>query len=177
MAADPLKAAIWPDADVYVAPLGTTLPATAAAVFPAGWNLIGLLDGDDGITQSRDEDVNDHYAWGGILVRTSRRNFKQTVKFTALEDNAYTRELMWPGAGPAFTSLSRPRPIRQLVAFELRESTKIKRLISAYQAEIAIDGDIVDNEADLTKFTFTATIFPTAGGVLFTEQTAGTASV
>lgn len=171
MSGDPANATTWPDADVYVAPLGTTVPADAATAFGVGWELVGLLDGDAGFTQSRSEDVTDLYAWGGILVRTTRRNFKLTVSFTALEDNAVTRDLIWP-ASPA-GSLVVPRPERVLIAFEMVEGTTVKRLISAYEAEISINGDINDNETDLTKYELVATIFPdtsTTPATLFTEQ-------
>src|SRR5690606_41721003 len=91
MAGDPTKANIWPDADVYVGPLTATDPIDIDTPFGADWDLVGLLDGEAGFVQAREEEVEDHYAWGGILVRTSRRNFKQTITFTALEDNDVTR--------------------------------------------------------------------------------------
>jgi hypothetical protein len=86
------NARLWADADVYVTPdLAAVVPADADTAFSAAWGLVGLLNGEDGFTQSREEEKNDHYAWGGILVRSSRRNFKLTEKFSALEDNATTR--------------------------------------------------------------------------------------
>lgn len=169
MAGDPASATIWPDADVYTAPLGTAIPLDASTAFAAAWELVGLLDGDEGFTQSRDEDVSDHYAWGGILVRTSRRNFKLTIGFTALEDNDVVRDLVWPGS--AAGQLVVPTPARILIAFETREGAAVRRLISAYQAEVAVDGDITDQEAELTNYPLVATIFPDATGVLLTEQT------
>lgn len=171
MSGDPSLASNWPDADVYVAPLDTELPATVDDPFPAGWDAVGLLDGEAGFVQAREEEKNDFYAWGGALVRTTRRNFKQTVTFTALEDNETTRALIWPGSEAG--ELVVPRPERVLIAFELREGEKVKRLISAYQAEIEINGDITDNESDLTRYELIATIFPdttTTPYVLFTEQ-------
>lgn len=158
MSGDPSNANIWPDADVYVAPLGTASPADIDTDFSASWDLVGLLDGEQGFTQSRDEDVNDLFAWGGILVRTSRKNYIQTVTFTALEDNDVTRDLVWPGSDA--TQIVVPRPDRILIAFETREDDKVKRLISAYQAEVSVNADIVDKEDDLTKYELLARIFP-----------------
>lgn len=165
---DPTKATVWPDADVYIAPLGTALPADVDAVFPAGWDLVGLLDGDQGFAHSREEDKSDRFAWGGILVRTSRKNFKTTVKFTALEDNDTTRDLIWPGSTGG--DLVVPVPARVLVALETREADVVRRLISAYQAEVEVSGEIVDKEDDLTKYELVATIFPSSDKVLWTEQ-------
>ena len=158
MAGDAANASLWTDADVYVAPTGTAIPADATTAFGVGWELVGLLDGDQGFTQSRSEDTADYYAWGGILVRTSRRNFKLTVSFTALEDNAVTRDLIWPGS--TASTLVVPRPEQVLIAFETREGDTVKRLISANYAEISIDGDITDSETALTAYPLVATIFP-----------------
>lgn len=168
MAGNPANASLWAEADVYVAPLGTAIPSDVTTPFAAAWGLVGLLDGDDGIVTTREEEKNDHYAWGGILVRTSRKNFKLTKKFSALEDNETTRGIIWPGSPAGQIIVPKVTPV--LVAFETREGDKVHRLITARHAEIDVDGDITENESDLTKYELLATIFPTAAGVLFTEQ-------
>ena len=159
MAGDPLNAAVWADADVYVGPTTATNPATINDPFGVDWELVGLLDGDAGFTQSRNWEVdNSYYAWGGILVRRVLSRFQQTVTFTALEDNEIVRGLIWPGS-PA-GKLAVPRPERIKIAFETREGSKVRRLISAFQAEVTVNGDITDNETDLTRYELMATIFP-----------------
>lgn len=173
MAGDPLKANLWTDADVYISTnLSATLPANAGTPFGPDWDLVGLLDGDEGFPESRDEDTDDKFAWGGILVRTSRNHFKLTKSFTALEDNATTYSLLWPGSSA--TQIVVPRPAKVLVAFETREGDKVRRLISANYAEVSLDGDHGENEADLESMTFAATIYPTGAGVLFNRQTTPT---
>lgn len=169
MSGDPTNANQWVDADVYVGPTTATNPATVGTPFGSGWELVGLLDGDAGFVESRNEDTNDVYAWGGILVKTTRRNFKLTKTFTALEYNFVTRDLIWPGSGDG--EIVVPRPVRKKIAFETVEGTKIRRLISAYEAEITVNGDITENESDVSKVEFVATIFPDDNGVLFVEQT------
>ncbi|NJP42270.1 Ig-like domain-containing protein [Actinacidiphila epipremni] len=169
MSGDPTLANLWTDADVLVSPnLSATLPADANTPFGPDWNLVGLLDGDDGFPETRDEDTDDKFAWGGILVRTSRQHFKLTKSFTALEDNPTTRALIWPGSTD--TQIVVPRPARVLVAFETREGDKVRRLITALYAECSLDGDHGENETDLESATIACTIFPTAGGVLFHRQ-------
>lgn len=160
MAGNVDNADLWADADTWIAPLGTALPLDASTAFGVGWELVGLLDGDQGFTQSRSEDVGEHFAWGGILVRTSRRNFKLTMSFTALEDNATTRDLIWPGS--TATTLVVPKPEKLLVAFEMREGATVKRLITANYAEVTVNGDITDNETSLTSYPLLATIYPDA---------------
>jgi hypothetical protein len=160
MAGDTANASLWADADVYVAPLGTASPASVSTAWSASWDLVGLLDGEAGFVHAREEEVTDHYAWGGILVRTARRNFKQTVTFTALEDNDTTRELIWPGSSASAYVVPRPTPI--LLGLETREGFKVKRLITAGYAEVTVNGDITDSESDLTRYELLATIFPDA---------------
>lgn len=170
MAGDPLKANLWTDADVYISTnLSATLPADANTPFGVDWDLVGLLDGDDGFPESRDEDTDDKFAWGGILVKTSRNHFKLTKSFTALEDNDTTFSLLWPGSSA--TQIVVPRPAKVLVAFETREGDKVRRLITANYAEVSLDGDHGENETDLESMTFVSTIYPTGGGVLFNRQT------
>lgn len=168
MGGTPANATLWPDADVYVGATTATDPADVDTAFGGTWDLVGLLDGDAGFAHSREEEVNDRFAWGGILVRTTRKNFKYTVKFTPLEWNTTVRDLVFPDS-PTGTIVV-PRPKRIKIAFETREDDKVRRLISAYQAECAVDGDIEDKEDDLTKYSLIATIFPTSDGDLFVEQ-------
>lgn len=171
MSGDPTNANLWADADVYVAPTDAEIPAALETEFGPDWELVGLLNGDNGFGQSRNEDTGDHYGWGGILIRTSRRNFKLTIGFTALEYNDVTRELIWPDSPPGKIVVPRPKRIR--IAFETREGPKVHRLISALDAEVAVNGDIVNNETALTNYPFLATIFPDASedpAVLLIEQ-------
>jgi len=174
MSGTPANASVWADADVYIAPIGTALPADTSTPFSGSWSLVGLLDGGDGFEESRDQDVKDHFAWGGILVATSRKNFKLTKKFSVLEDNVTTRSLIWPGS--TATSIVVPTPANILIAFETRSGGKVRRLISANYAQVNLDGSIKDGEEDLTKATLVATIFPTSAnpGVLFTVQSVPT---
>ena len=175
MAGNPDNAALWAEADVYVAPLGSPLPADADAPFSSAWKLVGLLDGDDGFSESRDEDKNDYFAWGGILVRTARRHFKLTKSFSVLEDNATTRGLIWPGSTD--TEIVVPRPGKVMLAFETREGDKVKRVITRRHAEVDVAGDITENESDLTKVSLDASIFPDGDGVLFDRQESAAAPV
>ena len=144
------------------------MPATIAEDFGADWDLVGLLNGEDGFTEAREEEKNDHYGWGGILIKTARRNFKLTKKFSALEDNPTTRAVIWPGSPAGKIVVPRPVPVK--VAFVTRDGDVERRLITTRYAEIDVDGDISENESDLTKYELLATIFPTATGELFIEQ-------
>ncbi|WP_224284904.1 Ig-like domain-containing protein [Streptomyces sp. LS1784] len=166
------NARLWTDADVWIASsLTTANPIDANTPFGAGWTMVGLLDGDDGMPESRDEDTSDYYAWGGILVRSSRKNFKLTKKFGVLEDNPVTRSLLWPGS--TATQIVVPKPVPTKIAFETRDSATgltVRRITRNY-AIITLDGDQDENETDLMKSTFAAVIYPDGGRVLFDKQT------
>lgn len=172
MAGDPNNAELLTYADVYVGPLSAPNPAGIDAPFSGAWGLVGLLDGDDGLPEARDVDTDDKYAWGGILVRTSRAHFKLTKSFSALEDNLTTRALVWPGSTD--TEVIVPVPVPVKLAFEVqdKDTGKIERLITRRHAIIDVDGDIAKNETDLTKYQLAAVIYPDADGVLFDRQTA-----
>ncbi len=157
MPGDSANASIWPDADVYVGPITAPNPADVDTAFGGEWGLVGLLDGAAGFTEQRNWDRKDLHAWGGELVRVARNKFKMTRKFTALEDNDTTRDLIWPGSSPGSLVIPRPSPVK--VAFETREGDFVRRLITAKYAEIDIDGDIKDTEEDLTKYELIAHIF------------------
>lgn len=173
MAGDPSNASLWADADVYVGATTAANPADVDTPFGSDWDLVGLLNGDNGFSYEREWDTDDKFAWGGVLVRTSRRNFKQTVGFTALEDNETTRSLIWPGS--TATTLKVPRPQRIKIAFETREGDTVLRRIAYYQAEVE-PPNFTDNEQDLTEYELTATIYPDSDGNLFVQQKTEAAS-
>ncbi len=175
MSGDPANTSAWANADVYIAPIGTAPPDEATDPFPAGWELVGLVDGDSGFAQARNWDTNDSFAWGGVLMRTTRRNFKLTVAWGAFEDNEVTRQLIWPGSTGG--ELVVPYPDRLLIGFETTDGAKLHRLISAYESDTVVSDDIVENEADVTKYMFETTIYPDDAGVLFLEQGIGIVSV
>lgn len=169
MSGNPDNASIWGDADVYVAAdLEAANPANVDAPFPGAWGLAGLLDGDAGFEESRSQDSSHFFAWGGLLIRTSRRNFALQRKFVCLEENAVTLGLVWPGSGPGTRVVPRRRPVK--LGFETRDGDKVKRVITRRHAEVADVATIKDSESELTKLEITVDIYPDAEGVLFDVQ-------
>ncbi|MFD8596968.1 hypothetical protein ACFV1L_18400 [Kitasatospora sp. NPDC059646] len=175
MSGDTSNARLWANADFWVADsLTTANPADANTAFGPGWSMVGLLDGDDGFPESRDEDTSDHFAWGGDLVRTSRTHFKATKKVSILEDNPTTRALIWPGSTQ--TAIVVPKPVPIKCAWETRdpEAGIVYRKITAGHAIITPDGDIDQNETDLQKVQLAAVIYPdtsTSPATLYIQQT------
>lgn len=171
MAGDPTKTNLWNEADVFFAPLGSAIPVDVDEEFDEDWGLVGILDGDAGFNESRSEDVGDLFGWGGVLLKTTRKNFKLTKSFTALEHNDVTFALQWPNS-PEGGPLVVPRPIRQLCAYETRDTAAgtVHRLISTFEAEASLDGDVAENETSIAGLPFISTIFPNGAGELWTPQ-------
>lgn len=174
MAGTPDNARQWADADVYVAfDTAEPNPADIDTAFGGNWSLVGLLDGDDGFTESRNEDENDLFAWGGLLVRTARRNFIMTRTFTSLEASSPTVDrLRYPGSTPTSIVVPSGNRIEKVkLAFETVDRDIKRRVITASHAEITVDGDVTEDEQNLTSIPFMAKIFPTSAGELFVRQT------
>lgn len=166
--------AIWLGADVYIAPEKTAGPTSVGSAWAAAWQPVGLLDGEDGITESREGDSTEHYAWGGILYRRTNSKHKRTFKFIALEDNAVTFGLVNPGSTRTTTSGTRTAKIKAPVAgtrfavgFEVRDGAKVKRRF-ALSAEVIEVAEIKESETEPTVFEITVVVFPEADGTLYT---------
>jgi hypothetical protein len=175
MAGDTTNAALWTGADVYIHDTpGTAGPTDVIEAWGTGWKPVGLLDGEEGFTIERDEDVEEHYAWGGVLVKQSRGKHKRTIKFVCLEDNAETFGLVNPGSertetdGEVTSTIKVPSSREFAIGFEVRDGNSVKRRIAS-RASVAEVGEIKEAEAELMMFEITVVILPEADGTLYTE--------
>lgn len=164
---------LWLDADVYIAPKGTLGPTDLVAAWGSGWELVGLLDGEEGFTEAREAETSEHYAWGGKLFKRSTSKHKRTIKFVALEDNAATFKLVNPGStrtsagGVRTATIKTPtKPEAFAIGFETREGDKVKRRVASI-AEVGEIGEIKESEADPTVYEITVIIFPESDGTLY----------
>lgn len=166
---------IWLLGDVYAGAVGTTAPTDTSTSLNAAFKALGLLS-EDGVTESRDEDVTDHFAWGGILYRTTRAKHKRTFKVMCLEDNQYVFDLVNPGSTDSTATGTTTRtvkvPTSNPMAFviELTDGAYIARK-SIPRGEVIEVGDVVYGEADAAMRELTIAVYPTSAGVLYTEIT------
>lgn len=165
---------LWTGADIYYAPLATTGPADLTTEWTAEWKALGLLDGDDGISESRDATTSENYAWGGILFRRTVSKQKRQFVFTALEDNDNVYLLANPGSSSTSATGVRTRiskvPVsgdRFALGFELRDGSRVKRRIVPTCEVDSVD-DIKESESDPTVYKITVTVYPAADGTLYT---------
>jgi len=174
MAGNASNTQLWNGADVFIAPEGTSGPTDLTTAWAASWEAAGLLDGEEGFTEEREEESSEHYAWGGILYRKTRSQHKRTIKFVALEDNAVTFDLVNPGStrtatgGVRTSKVKVPTTKRFAIGFETRDGEKIKRRI-VQSAEVAEIGEIKESETDPTVYEITVIIYPEADGTLYDE--------
>lgn len=175
MSGDVTKAAVWAGADVYIADsLSAASPVGGAAFSGTDWDLVGLLNGEEGFEEERETDSTDHYAWGSILVATSRKNFKITRKFVALEDNETVMGLVYDASGITWTganysgTLKKPDLQRKFrIGFQVQTGNVIKRLISKNYAQVDEVGSSKEGENDLASREITVCIYPDSNGVLW----------
>lgn len=177
MAGDATNTALWTDADVYIAPVGTDGPADVTSAWPSAFDAVGLLDGGEGFTVARDEDTSEHYAWGGVLVKKTRSKHKRTIRFVAMEDNDTVFALVNPGstrtvaAGVTTATVKVPRYTDFAIGFEMREGDKIKRRY-VRRATVEQIADITESEGDPTVYDITVVLYPESDGTLYTEISA-----
>lgn len=160
---------IFADAAIFVGKtLTPIIPATIAADFDATWDNLGILNGDDGIKNSREWDTTEHFGWGIGLYRKGYKNYKESRVFTCLESNATTRRILLPGS--TATEVYKPRPKGFILAFEFINDLGVReRLFTARPADCWIPNDD-RNESDPTGHEVTADIFATGTGLLYTRQ-------
>lgn len=166
---------IWINADVYVAPLATAPPADVTTAWAVAWLPLGLLS-EDGATEKRDQDSNDFYAWGGILVRTVRSKFKRSIHITALEDNKTVWALVNPGSTSSTVTTLTTRVVKvpgmDIRAFGLQISDGIitqRRIIP--RGEVVEIGEVKLSDSDMVAYDLSINIYPDSSGVLYTDLT------
>ena len=167
----------WDDATVYVAFKDgggqfPALPATITDPMPAGWDEVGLLDGNQGFTEGLTETVTDTFAWGQRLVQRRRSDQVVTKTFTAMETNEATDRLQHIREDNGELKQFLEPPEQVLLCFEKQDAARgvTERQITAAYAEVAVNGDKTENETTPKSVPFIATIYPDADKALFVVQ-------
>lgn len=158
--------------DIYVGAMDVVNPEDIETAYAAEWLQCGIIDGDDGVEESRDWGKDDDFYGlgpaGSILVASVKAQFKLTRSFNFLEDNDATRSLLWPGSTETTLKVPRSQKLKLGMDFWYQNGRK-ERLITVQHAMIDVAGYTINQ--DLTKFPATATIYPNAAGELFDRQT------
>ncbi len=165
---NPRNANVWAEGDVLIAPLGSSIPKDGTAFDLDEWRYVGYLSGEDGFTETIEVETNDHFAWGGHLLATTRSNFKLTRTFTAFEDNETVMDLVYPGHDVSFEDNGAYEGILNvpdlqdefMIAFETRTGTQLKRFVSAHRAQVDERGESEESETELASRELTVAIYP-----------------
>lgn len=93
-----INAHVYADGDyaVWTAPYGTAMPSTLPPNNPSGFYEVGLLS-DNGITEGHTFNETQIYDMSGSLVRIARSQEQRPFTFEALESNAVSFGLLYPG--------------------------------------------------------------------------------
>src|SRR5699024_6055991 len=163
---NPRNANVWSEGDVLIAPLGSSIPKDGTAFDLDEWSYVGYLSGEDGFTETIEVETNDHFAWGGHLLATTRSNFKLTRSFTAFEDNQTVFDLVYPGHQVSFGNgapggqnsgefegiINVPDLQAEfMIAFESRTGSTLKRFVSAHRAQVDERGESQESETELAS--------------------------
>ncbi len=176
MSGDVSNPRVWEGADAYVAPLGTTPPTDVGTEWGAAWLPLGLLS-QDGMTESREQNVVDHYAWGKY-VRTTKNQHKRSITVTCLEDGLAVFGLVNPGSetktdenGLTTRTIKTP-PGKDVRAFglETRDGNITTRRIIP-RGEVVGVGEVVYSEAAMTAYELTITIYADEEDILYYDLT------
>ncbi|MGW4028254.1 phage tail tube protein [Streptomyces sp. NPDC004838] len=175
MAGDTDNPRLWEGADLYAAPVGSTAPTDTTTAWAAAWKAAGLLS-EDGASESRDQDSTDHYAWGGVLVRTTRGKHKRQIKVTCLEDNLVVFGLVNPGSTAVTTTGTTTRTVKvptsdpRAFGLELRDGDIVKRRVIP-KGEVDEVGEVTLSDSELTAYELTITVYPAADKTLYIDIT------
>ena len=174
MSGNSLNAGLWASGKVLVAPMGTAGPTDVTTAWPAAYLEAGLLDGEQGFEETRSETSNDYYAWGGLLVKSTKSKQKRQIKFYALEDNEVVFALVNPGSTRATANslvtsgIKSPTTAEFAIGFEVTDGAKVKRRYCE-RATVEAIGNIKESEAALTVYEITVTLYPDSNGYLYHE--------
>lgn len=149
---------------IYVAPVGTTLPTTAAALLAAAFDELGLIN-EDGVTESQGSDTTDIRAWQlGAVVRRVQSSHDLTYQFSSLETNATVLEAFYGNYTSGDVQITGEQPENQCWVIEVYDGSEHHRIVLPL-AQVSDRGDVSYNSQGATEYPFTLTAYPDANDV------------
>ncbi|AMU39242.1 hypothetical protein A3N99_02830 [Mycobacteroides abscessus] len=173
MAGDAKNIRVWDAGDVLIyddaAPYvpATHNPATVDDDFGTFWDFVGMLLGDPGFTLDREFETKVTNAWRYGKVKKRRKNFGLTYKFSLLEDNTLTYELVNPGS--TATDVRVPLIKQKRLAFQtIADDGYIERRITKLPCDLWVTQDFFKEDPEAREVE--ADIYPDTAGSLFYRQ-------
>lgn len=174
MAGNTANPRVWLNGSVFAGAVGTAAPTDTTTSLNVAFKDLGLLS-EDGTEEVHDADTAEFFARGGILVREVRSKDKVTIKVTALEDNPVVFALVNPGSSQSTTTGLTTRVIKVYqpnpMAFVIEDKDgAVTRRKAIAKGEVIEVGPAVAGP-EMTMRELTIVVYPSAGGVLYTELT------
>ena len=156
---------------VYVAPLGTVIPASPTASLPVACVCLGYVS-EDGLTNANDMEVNEIKAWGGMIVYRSLTSLNDTFKLALIEsENVDVLKAVYgsanvtvEGSGDITVDIKAEDPEEKVFVFELALRGGRKKRIIVPDGAITARDEITYNDSDAIAYGITISAYPDANG-------------
>ena len=147
------------ECDVFLAPLGTTLPTTLDAPI-APFEEVGFLS-EDGVPINREVDVTKFKAYqGASTLRVKITSDERTFTFTAAEEKPLVSELYWGhgaatvAGGVATIDVPEAAPVAQRAAVLQFVDGGVTKLYACENVQITPNGEVPHATEDGTMYPF-----------------------
>lgn len=163
---------------VYVAPIGTALPASATVPLNAAFVSMGYIT-DDGLVNSIKTDTEEIHAWGGDLVLKGQTTFGETFTVNLLETSIQALQLFYGSAnvyqsGDSIVVTQNSAPLTNCsVVFEMvLTGGRLKRIVVPNAQIVDRSGDITYTDGDAINYPAMFQAYPDANGNTHSEYIA-----
>lgn len=155
---------------LYAAPLGTTLPTDYSTDLSSDFECLGYI-GEDGITESVDEDVTEILDMNGDSVLTETGSHTKTFNLTEIETKAATLKEYFgdscvKDAGGTITVKEvAGKRVKEVYVFDLVLSGDRRMRIIIPEGKVTEVGDINYSSGEVVGYEQTITAYPDSDGV------------
>lgn len=154
--------------NVYLAPVGTTLPTDVTTALPAAWDSVGHIS-EDALTESLEITTEKLRSWQRpVGIRTLTTEVNWTFQFQMLETSPLNLELYYGGAestvsgGVATTAIKAwPQGVQKACVIEIEDGDVITRF-AIPKVEVGERGEVNHVNTEGTMYDVTLNVLGTS---------------